>query len=140
MALVRGDAFWLAGTGSDTNPGSRHLFVSLGSKTDARGFTEHLVIPICSKTSRSDTTCEVGSKDHPSLKHASYAAFYQARTISQKTIDVAQLGNEIKGAQPASEALIAKIEKGLLVSEETTPLIKAFYASLTKAAKPGSAV
>lgn len=123
LLLTPGDVFWLSGTGSSGNPGDRHRFICLAANP---GNADYLVVPICTPQKQSDRTCELDPTDYPALKYRSYVAYHLMREITQKAIDSAQLGSQIK-TQPALQAgIFQRVKSGALKSDEAKPRLQKY--------------
>lgn len=139
MVLSRGQAVRWAGTGGNLKQDSAHIFVCVEVISPAPD-DEYLIVPICTAHAKSDGTCPLGSADYKELKHASYAAFYQARLVSGKILRIN--AGAITPAKRVTPQVWGKIRQGVLKSDETPPrVLKALRALIAaeQAAKKAAA-
>ena len=120
----------IPGTGPADAPERSHLFVIL---TDPCGEGKNLLVPVCSRRSRDDTTCLLGVNDHPFLKWPSYVLYarlvwYEAAVLSAKV-----LKKDIQYRGLMDQKVFALIHAGVLQSPFSSPKFKKYLSDQSPA-------
>jgi hypothetical protein len=126
FAPVRRATLWIPGTGPDHDQDRAHLFIIL-TDPDADGMV--LVVPICSATAKSDSTCIVGAGDHPFLKHKSFTAYYRLNILNAATLVDQERRSIIQYRGMFDEKFFALVCAGVEQSRQAAPRYKKYFAA-----------
>lgn len=118
MPLKVSSTFFMTGTGGTNNPDGAHLMVCI-AKVPPDG--DALIVPIVSRHAFSDMACILEVGDHPFIKHQSCAAYDHARCIPMAAVKEEIRKGTIKIQEPASAAVVIRLQVGFVKSDETEP-------------------
>ena len=123
MALKTGDTFLLPKRSQDTE----HLWIVV-AEVDAEK-RKAICVNITTEQADSDTICKLSRGDHSFVTHDSVVYYKDAQELDLTAIEAA-LGAKIKSFvctqhDPCSEALLNRIQQGLIASKQTPKGIKA---------------
>lgn len=124
MPLKAGDTFFIPSTGGWANPAGSHLFVCL-TDPDEKGN----VITVAINTFRtgSDSNCVLNPADHKFVTRKSCMAYDKANKMSAKVTENQIAIGHYNTSDAVSPALLSRIRKGLIASDDTPEFIKTDY-------------
>ncbi len=104
-----------------------HLHI-IASEADRDGYV--IVLSVSSMYRFADRTTLLKASDHPWLKHDSYIAYNFAKVQKAAMIEsrLARLPRMIQ--QPCSDALLKRVQAGILESEQSENGVKNFYREI----------
>lgn len=121
---ARGITLLIPGTGPASDPEKGHLFVIL---TNTCPLGQNLLVPICTITTKHDTTCLLKPGEHRFIVAGSYVAYYFLQTYGAPYLISRVEKKLIFDKGPMDEAVVARICDGVEKSSFSPPRQKAYY-------------
>jgi hypothetical protein len=120
--LNSGDTF-LTGDGDEDN---FHLWIIVTPVTEGE------VITVCMVTAikKSERLVVLENGDHPFIKHESVIAYRYSRIRTVEDIEELLEKKQARKKEPTSEALLKRIQAGLMDSDLTPNGVRAYYRSV----------
>jgi hypothetical protein len=87
-----------------------------------------IIVNVTTLRSHSDTTVVLKAGDHPYIVHDSCMFYADARLTRPSEIEKAINLGVCRKRQPCSDALLERIKKGLLTSEQTKNKVRKFFS------------
>lgn len=120
MPLSPGDSFLMHGTGGAGNPDGAHLMVCLAVD---RTKDTAVVVPITTRHELSDVSCVLDVGDHPFINRESCASYDFARELCLSETEEKIGKRQLRLRDPVSDAVLKRLQVGLVLSDETAPWI-----------------
>jgi hypothetical protein len=128
FAPSRRSTLWIPSTGPVHDPGRGHLFIIL---TDPGPDGMNLLVPVCTAGKKFDSTCILGSGDHPFLKQKSFVAYYLVNTYAAEVLMEQEQKGIIEFRGMLDEKVFALVCNGVETSRQTAPIHKRYFADAT---------
>lgn len=121
-------------SGSQSDPGRKHLFILLTDPTSDE-IGKNCVLIVSLSTVRPgipyDDACVLHAGNHPFVKHDSYVVYQRARLEDADKILRGVKNSQLVSQEPINEAVFIKICKGIENSSLTPAKLLTFYLRAT---------
>lgn len=117
--LYCGDTF-LTGDEEDQD---LHLWIIITPPSEG----EVVTVSVTTRRKRSETLVVLKPGDHPFIVRESVIAYSYSRIRTVEDIEIALLNGTAKQREPVSEALLKRVQSGLIDSEFTPNGVRHFY-------------
>jgi len=120
-----GDTF-LTGDGDEDN---FHLWIVITPPSEGE------VVTVCVVTAhkRSERLVVLDAGDHPFIKHESVIAYFYSKIRAVADIEAAIQSGLAKAREPVSDAILKRVQSGLVDSDFTPNAVRRYFTSLAPA-------